>query len=561
MKKNVFFFAALLLLVSLFGYAQEVNRCVSYEMQLYRALLNRQYGPAVQKTFDKATQVAQHNLLAKAGGDSILRIPVVVHIVYNTSMENIPDAAVYQQIDILNRDYRRQNADSSLTRDEFKPVAADAGIEFYLAQIDPDGNPTTGITRTQTSVQNFSPLSGIDIFEIINQILACGINPVDILTGAPLTPEQEACLNTVLASLGGFDAMKFADQGGKDAWPTDQYLNIWVCNMDDGSGVGTVLGFAYPPAEAPNWPAGSAGTAQTDGVAIHYPVFGGSANPALGTLASVVGEGRTCVHEVGHYLGLRHIWGDGDCTMDDGIADTPNSDSASQQECDYTKNSCMDTPVNYPDMIENYMDYSDEDCMNIFTHDQVGIMRAMLLGPRSSLLQGSQLAAPQCDFTSSATTVNTNELIQFTDLSTGGISEWYWAFGDGEGSTLKNPTHSYAAAGTYSVSLTVINALGNDFELKESYITVSDAVGIAPNTLQNQVQLSPNPTKGLLNLQLPASGQNYRITVMTTSGQQVYQTVANAAATLDLSAQPDGVYLISVTGNSQSITLKALLQR
>lgn len=562
MKKITSLVALSFLFMSLLVQAQELNRCTSYEMQLYQALLNRNYGPAVQKTFDKAQEFAQHNALAKAGGDSILRVPVVVHIVYNTSIENVPDAAVHQQIDILNRDYRRQNADSTLTRTVFKPVAGDAGIEFYLAQIDPDGNPTTGITRTQTSVANFSPLSGIDIFEIINQILACGINPLDILTGAPLTPAQEACLNSVLAGLGGFDAMKFADQGGKNAWPTDRYLNIWVCNMDDGSGVGTVLGFAYPPAVAPNWPAGSAGTAETDGVAIHYPVFGGSANPALTTaLAAVVGEGRTCVHEVGHYLGLRHIWGDGDCTQDDGIADTPFSDSASQQECDYTKNSCVDAPVNLPDMIENYMDYSDEDCMNMFTHDQIEIMRAMLLGPRVTLLEGAQLAAPQCQFTASTTTATTNQPIQFTDLSSGGISEWYWAFGDGEGSTLQNPTHSYAAAGTYSVSLSVINSVGDDFELKESYITVSDAVGIANNTLQKQVLLTPNPTKGLLNLQLPASGSNYTISVVTTTGQEVYRTTANTAATLDLSAEPDGIYLVKITGNKQTFTQKVLLQR
>lgn len=563
MKHSTLFIALCLLLAGFSLQAQESVRCLSHEMQLHQALENPDYAKAVQKTFDQAKAFAQNNAIAKAGGSQILRIPVVVHIVYNTSNQNIPDEAVFQQISILNRDYRRQNADSTLTRDEFVPVAGDAGIEFYLAELDPDGNPTTGITRTQTSVENFSPLSGIDIFEIINQIVACGINPLDLLTGAPLTPEQETCLNTVLASLGGFDAMKFTDQGGKAAWPTDRYLNIWVCNMDDGSGVGTVLGFAYPPASAPNWPAGSAGTLETDGVAVHYPVFGGTANPALTpALAATVGEGRTCVHEVGHYLGLRHIWGDGDCTQDDGIADTPNSDSASQQECNYSKNSCMDTPVNFPDMIENYMDYSDEDCMNMFTLQQIGIMRAMLLGPRSGLLSGAQMSAPQCDFSASVTTAWVNEPIQFTDLSTGGISEWYWAFGNGEGSTLQNPVYAYPEAGLYAVSLTVINDLGNDFELKESYILVSDAVGINQVDLASQIQVNPNPTKGFLNIQLPSAGSNpsFSISVMTVSGQEVFNTEVNANTSLDLSAQPDGVYLVKIIGANQSITRKVLLQ-
>lgn len=563
MKHSNLLFLLCLLWAGSSLWAQEVVRCLSHEMQLHQAAQHPGYAKAVQKTFDEAKTFAQNNEIAKAGGNEILRIPVVVHIVFNTSIQNVPDEAVFEQIEILNRDYRRQNSDTTLTRDEFLPVAGDAGIEFYLAELDPDGNPTTGITRTQTSVANFSPLSGIDIFEIINQILACGINPLDLLTGAPLTPEQEVCLNAVLASLGGFDAMKFADQGGKDAWPTDRYLNIWVCNMDDGSGVGTVLGFAYPPASAPNWPPGSAGTLQTDGVAVHYPVFGGTANPALSAaLAAVVGEGRTCVHEVGHYLGLRHIWGDGDCTQDDGIADTPFSDSASQQECNYSKNSCVDSPVNFPDMIENYMDYSDEDCMNIFTLQQIGIMRAMLLGPRSGLLEGQQISAPVCDFIASSTSVSVNEPVQFTDLSTGGISEWYWAFGNGDGSTIQNPVYAYPEPGLYAVSLTVINDLGNDFELKEGYILVSEAVGIEENGFVSEIKINPNPTKGFLNIEFPASQNTtpYLISVMNISGQEVLRMETTSNTTFDLSAQPDGVYLIKVTGTDQSMTQKVLLQ-
>lgn len=557
----LFLLAGLLIFTGTFVQAQDHIRCLSHEAQVLKAALNRHYARDVQKTFEQAQAYAQANPASK-GGNDILRIPVVVHIVFNTPIQNVPDAAVQEQIAILNRDYRRQNADSTLTRDVFKPVAGDAGIEFYLTELDPAGNPTTGITRTQTSVANFSPLASIDIFEIINQIIACGINPLDLLTGAPLTPAQEACLNSVLASLGGFDAMKFNDQGGKDAWPTDRYLNIWVCNMDDGSGAGTVLGFAYPPATAPNWPAGSAGTAQTDGVVVHYPVFGGTANPALSTaLAAVVGEGRTCVHEVGHYLGLRHIWGDGDCTQDDGIADTPFSDSATQQVCDLTKNSCMDTPINYPDMIENYMDYSDEDCMNMFTLQQIAIMRAMLLGPRVGLLDNQQQAAPNCDFTSDKTTALVNEPIQFTDLSTGGINEWYWAFGNGEGSILQSPVYAYPEPGLYTVSLTVVNPLGSDFEIKENLIEVTYPVGVAQPDFTQQVQINPNPTRGFLYVQLPATDTDFSITVFNIAGQEIMRTNAKNYTTLDLSAQPDGVYMVKITGQAQTITRKTLLQR
>jgi hypothetical protein len=111
-------------------------------------------------------------------------------------------------------------------------------------------------------------------------------------------------------------------------------------------------------------------------------------------LLDATSRGRTCSHEIGHFLGLRHIWGDGGgftgidgCTVDDGIDDTPNSKDASQQMCDLNSNSCVDSPVDFKDMIENYMDYSDEHCMNMFTQGQVDIMRSMLATVRNPLVQ------------------------------------------------------------------------------------------------------------------------------------------------------------------------------
>jgi hypothetical protein len=102
--------------------------------------------------------------------------------------------------------------------------------------------------------------------------------------------------------------------------------------------------------------------------------------------------GRACVHEVGHYLGLRHIWGDplfGDgCSVDDGLSDTPNQNAASQFSCNHNLNSCTDSPVNYPDMVENYMDYSNDGCMNMFTVNQSIVMRAILELARPGLIEG-----------------------------------------------------------------------------------------------------------------------------------------------------------------------------
>jgi len=132
-----------------------------------------------------------------------------------------------------------------------------------------------------------------------------------------------------------------------------------------------------------------------DGVVLHYEAVGPN-NPNVGQLAGTNDAGRTATHEVGHYLGLRHIWGDGDCTADDFIDDTPLAGSNSQSTDANSVPNCQDLHIkdscandNLPDMIENYMDYSIESCQNAFTEGQVDLMRAMLLGPRATLLESN----------------------------------------------------------------------------------------------------------------------------------------------------------------------------
>ena len=178
-----------------------------------------------------------------------------------------------------------------------------------------------------------------------------------------------------------------------------------------------VLGFAYPPKdvetyEEANWPAGTVpeNSEEVDGIVIYHAVFGKD-NPVgasidLGngqTLGNTNGEGKTAIHEAGHYLGLRHIWGDGGnallgtpgtCEEDDGLTDTPSATESSQQTCNFANDTCPDEETlppldadNYPDMIENYMDYSTEQCQNMFTHQQVELMRSVLILFRADLLE------------------------------------------------------------------------------------------------------------------------------------------------------------------------------
>ena len=308
------------------------QQCATHEVYLQNISAYPQYEHAVVSAFQQAKDWASQNGWKKSGG--VYQIPVVVHILHMNASQNLDDSLVHNQIDVLNEDFRRLNPDTALTRNEFKPIAADAQIEFYLATVDPEGNPTTGITRT----------AGTPAF-------------------GTYTPFD--------------DNAKFDSLGGKTAWPTNRYLNIWVCDLVFGFGV---LGYAYPPVgNVPNW---DPGVAPLDpgkqGVVIHYAVFGRNNPNASGPL-SMVNRGRTATHEVGHYLGLRHVWGDGDCTMDDGIQDTPDASDNAQQICDWTKNTCTESSgPELPDNIENFMDYASDSCMNMFTEGQATIMRYVL---------------------------------------------------------------------------------------------------------------------------------------------------------------------------------------
>ncbi|MCW5906939.1 MAG: T9SS type A sorting domain-containing protein [Chitinophagales bacterium] len=335
MKKFLLSMAAV---CSLFSPSAQVvqNRCGTVDVIKHRDAENPGYQNRMNAAFDYAKQIAESRKDVRASNDTVYRIQCVFHVLYSTAAENIPDSVIYSQLEVLNEDYRRKNADTVKTRGIFSDVAADARIEFYLATTDPDGNPTTGITRTQGNPGFL------------------GYNPFQ-------------------------DNAKSNSAGGKDPWPTDRYLNIWVCNILNGLGV---LGYAFPPSNAPGWPQGSTTDSTKQGVVLHYPVVGRNfASP----IDPTVTMGRSAVHEIGHYLGLRHIWGDGNCSQDDGIDDTPLSDAAHQQTCDTTDNSCTDSPVDFPDMIENFMDYSDDRCLNMFTEGQVAIMHAMLQTSRAGI--------------------------------------------------------------------------------------------------------------------------------------------------------------------------------
>src|SRR5690606_10846080 len=185
---------------------------------------------------------------------------------------------------------------------------------------------------------------------------------------------------------GGYTTnMKFNNRGGSNAWDPTRYLNFWICDMQYPNSFSIVYGYATPAFGSPNWEnfTGSTKTPADPetGVVIHYKVLGRN-NPLA---PNSYRKGKTAIHEVGHYLGLRHVWGDGSgasgCQVDDGIEDTPNT-MAPTALCN-NQNTCgSGTPGDLPDQTENYMDYSLDACAAMFTKQQAAIMQYVLVGLR-----------------------------------------------------------------------------------------------------------------------------------------------------------------------------------
>ena len=263
-------------------------------------------------------QLIRKGLAFRKAKSSLIKIPVVVHVVYKQASENISDAQVKSQIAALNRDYQSKNADKSKVPAPWKGLVANVGIQFFLATKDPKGGSTNGITRTQTSHDSFTT----------------------------------------------DDKVKFAAQGGTDAWPTNKYLNLWACSLGGG-----LLGYAQFPG----------GPVATDGVVILNTGFGTN-----GTAAAPFNLGRTATHEVGHWLNLNHIWGDtSDCSGTDHVDDTPDAQLPNYGKPAFPHVTCNNGPNG--DMFPNYMDYVDDDTMVMFTQGQMARMHATLTGPRSGI--------------------------------------------------------------------------------------------------------------------------------------------------------------------------------
>jgi hypothetical protein len=306
----------------------------------------KQFEAWIQK---KIKQQEQFKTFRTAGVPT-LKIPVVIHVVFKDKPGGIPeavgegsnlsDAQILSQIDVLNKDFNRLNTDANQTPPDFLPVAGSMNIEFVLAKQTPDGLTTNGIVR----------VNGHD---------------------------------------DGWSQSEDAQLKALSRWPSEDYLNIWVTKIS-----GVFIGYSqFPVSDLAGLEPYQNGLAETDGVVIDYRCFGVDSEDGFYNL------GRTTTHEVGHFFGLRHIWGDASGCATDYVSDTPPQASATTDDCSTLTHPKADACSNAK-MYQNYMDYSDDACLNLFTQGQITRMTTILqdsdVPRRSSLLTSHGLVNPDC---------------------------------------------------------------------------------------------------------------------------------------------------------------------
>jgi len=416
---------------------EHVEYCGTHK-KLEESLKNPAF--ASQYALEHAASTSQKQKDVDLPKGTVYTIPVVFHVLHMNGPENISDAQIHDAMAILNRDYRRLNADASNVQPEFQGMPSDIEIEFVLARKAPNGACFTGITRTVT----------------------------------PLTFDGSEGQDQVNAVITGNDVF----QG---IWPPNRYLNIYVCED-----IGGAAGYTFKPS--------GNGTASSFGMYFNGIFLLQNYTGSIGT--SDIYTSRTLTHEVGHWLNLDHTWGPNNnpgnassCNDDDNVQDTPLCIGVSS--CNLNANTCNDVGsslsswnFDVKDNVENYMDYSY--CSKMFTEGQKTRMRNAVTsntGGRSNVISltnlgltgaNSPLVLCQAKFKANKTVLCANDSITFTDLSFNAVSGWNWTFAGGTPatSTLQNPGVVYTTPGTYTVTLTATDGGTSDVETMTNYITV-----------------------------------------------------------------------------------------
>lgn len=436
----------LLLLVSFIAYfgafaqqstrtiqSNEISKCGEFEalerMRLEDPIRYQMYQQS-RAVLDQEEQLS----VQKAG--TIYTIPVVFHVLHNNGAENISDAQIQDAIQILNRDYRKLNADVNDVYPTFLSVTGDVEVEFALAKTAPNGNCFNGITRTVSTQTS----NGSDGTAQVNAVIAGN----DVYQGI---------------------------------WAHNKYLNIYVCDS-----IGGPAGYTYKP-NGNSDP--TASNMKFNGIFVLSDYVG-----SIGT--STIKKSRVLTHEIGHWLNLKHVWGDGigvgEVCGDDDVADTPITKGF--KPCPPSPDSAKVCNPSIVENYENYMDYSY--CTKMFTEGQAAKMRIAIVsnvGGRSNiwtatnlvevgvLPSSTSLCSAELKATSTTICHGTSTSFSVTNVSEPIISySWSFPGGSPSYSTLANPTVTYATPGVYNASVTITTATLNRIITNTAYMNVVGGV-------------------------------------------------------------------------------------
>lgn len=423
-------------------------------------------------------------------------IPVVFHVLYNTPDQNISDAQIMAQLEQLNEDFSKTNPDVAYIPAAFAGLASNSDIQFCLAQRTPAGATTTGIVRKPTTV-----------------------------------------------TLWSYDnAMKYSSSGGDDAWDRNSYLNVWICNLGSG-----LLGFAQFPG----------GTESSDGVVVLYKAVGSLSSPGL---ISPYHLGRTLTHEVGHWLNLRHIWGDDSsaCTGSDLVTDTPNQGGYSVGCPSYPLlDACNTTSPGV--MFMNFMDYTNDACTYMFSAGQCARMQATLVagGPRASLASSlGCVPLPSCDVPTGITATpvsGSSAIVSWNAMGVLGYNFNYRAVGSSSWNTQFTISPNLILVGlsagtTYQYQIQSVCSVASTSSLSAlaTFTTMSPASCTVPIGLEvtsvahNAAQLTWTPVVG-------ASSYQVQVRPSTTLAWSNITTTTNSITVTSLVAETDYIWRVRTT--------------
>ena len=488
------------------------DRCGTMQYHEYLKQTRKNYAADYIQYNQMIEQYMQSSQFANLRTNSNITIPVVIHVLYNTAAQNISDAQAISQFSVLNNDFQRLNADTVNTPAAFRSVAGGVGITFCLAQRDPNGNATTGIVHKSTTTTSFTTDNKI----------------------------------------------KASATGGDDPWDVTRYVNIWIGNISGG-----ILGYGEFPTGA---------ISQTYGLVLNYTCTG-----TLGTVTAPYNLGRTGTHEFGHCFNLNHIWGDnGQCGNTDNCPDTPpqKGGTASPAGCNYGSptypwqpNTCtrpdgvggVNVTNTNGDMFLNYMDYTDDGAMNMFTKNQCARMLAVVTTAPWNVLASSNGCTPVSALDAGITSVispvngsstcNNNVIPQITLNNSGSTTLTSATINykmDATATQTLAWTGSLVAAASTNLTLNAYNGLSAAAHTFSVWVTSPNG-GTDANTANNSASATFTVASAPVGAVLPFVERFDATTFPPTGWIKIATNTINAANTWTRVANTTGIPVVPTT--------------